>query len=189
MKVFTSFYELRQAHRNGEVPLCILNEAAQVQLSCLEDDIEMSPQLAFAKSVKNQQENGSPMALEMNLFIVDELCKVAETLDETKDVYSGQLGGDLHICENENDLLSIEGMDFEWAEGHDGKWPNVTDMDMSWDVCDYVQPGIESGYAVVLSCTNNAGGPIYYIPEHLWEKARIAGHIEATNKFWGNAND
>lgn len=96
--------------------------------------------------------------------------------------YVDYLGGYVYICETEEDLKKIHGSDFEWAESHDGHWPNVTDMKMSWDVCDYLEEASnDPQWVIFLLCWNNAGGPVYYVPKHLWAKARVTEHIEATN--------
>lgn len=95
--------------------------------------------------------------------------------------YSDFLGGNVFVCETENDLLQIQGCDFEWAEEHNGQWPNVTEIAMSWDACSYLDEasGVPE-WAMFLLCWNNAGGHVYYIPKHLWVQARVAEHIEAT---------
>lgn len=96
--------------------------------------------------------------------------------------YGNYLGGYVYVCEMEEDLLKILGCDFEWAEAHDGSWPNVTDIAISWDACHYLgeAPG-DPQWVMFLMCWNNAGGPVYYVPKHLWVKAKAAEHIEATN--------
>lgn len=95
--------------------------------------------------------------------------------------YNDFLGGNVFVCETEDDLLQIHGCDFEWAEAHDGQWPNVTDIAMSWDACTYLDEasGVPE-WAMFLLCWNNAGGHVYYVPKHLWCQARVAEHIEAT---------
>ena len=81
--------------------------------------------------------------------------------------YSDYLGGNVYVCDIEDDLKQIQGCDFEWAETHGG-WPNVTDMAMSWDGCCYLQEAKgEPQWAMFLLCWNNAGGPVYYVPKHL----------------------
>lgn len=96
--------------------------------------------------------------------------------------YMDLLGGDMHICEHANDLQQIQGCDDEWAETHNGNWPNVTDMPMTWDVCCYLDEPIgEPQWFAFLLCWNNAGGPMYYVPKHLWDMARVTEHIAATN--------
>ena len=96
--------------------------------------------------------------------------------------YSDFLGGNFYVCETEADLLQIQGCDFEWAEAH-GSWPNITDIAMSWDSCNYLQESTgEPQWVILLMCWNNAGGPVYYVPKHLWHTARVTEHIAATHK-------
>ncbi len=93
------------------------------------------------------------------------------------------LGGYVYICEVEEDLLQILGCDFEWANAHSGNWPNVTDIAMSWDTCEYLPESIGNPqWVMFLMCWNNAGGSVYYVPKHLWVNARVIEHIEATNR-------
>lgn len=95
--------------------------------------------------------------------------------------YSEFLGGSVFVCETENDLLEIHGCNFEWAEEHNGQWPNVTDIAMSWDACSYLDEASgDPEWVIFLLCWNNSGGPVYYVPKHLWTQARVTEHIEAT---------
>lgn len=99
--------------------------------------------------------------------------------------YSDHLGGYMHIAETEADLLEIQGCDFEWADSHDGQWPNVTDMPLGWDACDYLKEAKgEPQFAFFLLCWNDAGGPLYYVPNSLWQQARVEEHFAATNQVW-----
>ncbi|HSI42842.1 MAG TPA: hypothetical protein VK949_00735 [Methylotenera sp.] len=101
--------------------------------------------------------------------------------EEAAYCYSEYLGGNVYICETEVDLNQILGCDFKWAETHGG-WPNVTDIPMAWDGCSYLQESAgEPQWVMFLMCWNNAGGPVYYVPKHLWALARILEHIEATD--------
>jgi len=96
--------------------------------------------------------------------------------------YDYLLGGAVYVCETEPDLLQIVGCDFTWAENHNGQWPNVTDIPMTWDACCYInEANGDSGWVMFLLCWNNAGGPVYYVPKHLWVQARVVEHIQATN--------
>lgn len=100
---------------------------------------------------------------------------------ESTMTYMDMLGGDMHICEEASYLQQIKGYDLEWAETHDGNWPNVMDMPLSWDVCCYLdEPEVNPQWVMFLLCWNNAGGPVYYVPKHLWEMARVAEHIAKT---------
>lgn len=95
--------------------------------------------------------------------------------------YDDFLGGAVYVCETEHDLLEIHGCNFEWAEEHNGQWPNVTDIAMSWDACNYLDEASgDPEWVIFLLCWNNAGGNVYYVPKHLWSKARVIEHIEAT---------
>ncbi len=101
--------------------------------------------------------------------------------DEAALDYSDLLGGYFYVCETEDDLLQILGCDFEWAEAHHGNWPNVTELAMSWDSCYYLDElAVEPQWVLFLLCWNNAGGPVYYVPKHLWSTARVSEHIAAT---------
>ncbi|OYY80602.1 MAG: hypothetical protein B7Y34_05655 [Methylophilales bacterium 16-45-9] len=101
---------------------------------------------------------------------------------EATQSYSNYLGGDVHVCEKEQDLLQILGCDFDWAEKHHGIWPNVTEIAMSWDVCHYLDEADgDPQWVIFVMCWNNAGGPVYYVPKHLWEQARVMEHIASTN--------
>jgi hypothetical protein len=96
--------------------------------------------------------------------------------------YIDLLGGDMHVCEHASDLKHIGGCDDDWAETHNGDWPNVTDMSLSWDVCCYLEETEgEPQWVMFLFCWNNAGGPVYYVPKHMWGAARVTEHIAATN--------
>ena len=102
--------------------------------------------------------------------------------EEAAQSYDALLGGNVYICETASDLLQIQGCDFDWAETHDGRWPNVTDMPLSFDVCEYLEePTGNPQWVIFMLCWNNAGGAIYYVPQHLWVQARVTEHIAATN--------
>ena len=96
--------------------------------------------------------------------------------------YNEYLGGYVNVCETEQDLMHIQGCDFDWAEKHDGIWPNATDIAMSWDVCNYLEEaGGDPQWVIFVMCWNNAGGPVYYVPKPLWVKARVIEHIAIKN--------
>lgn len=103
---------------------------------------------------------------------------------EATQAYSDYLGGDVHVCETAQDLLQILGCDFDWANKHNRHWPNVTNIAMTWDVCNYLDEATgDPQWVMFVMCWNNAGGPVYYVPKHLWEQARITEHIAATNQI------
>jgi hypothetical protein len=105
--------------------------------------------------------------------------------DEASVKYADLMGGNVYVCEVEDDLKQIHGCDFEYAETHDGVWPNVTDMPMSWDSCYYLQESTgEPQWVIFLLCWNNAGGHVYYVPKHLWTMAKVTEHIATTDNAW-----
>lgn len=117
-------------------------------------------------------------AIEITQADIDWLMQQPEAMQD----YGDYLGGYVYVCETEDDLLQIHGCDLEWAEAHDGNWPNVTDIAMSWDACNYLdETSGDPQWVIFLLCWNNAGGSVYYVPKHLWQLARVAEHIEATN--------
>ena len=96
--------------------------------------------------------------------------------------YNEYLGGYVYVCETAQDLMHIQGCDFDWAESHHGIWPNVTEIAMSWDLCEYLNEATgDPQWVMFLMCWNNAGGPTYYVPKHLWQQARVTEHIAETN--------
>lgn len=117
-------------------------------------------------------------ALEITQADIDWLTQQTEAALD----YSDYLGGCVYICETEQDLLQIQGCDFEWAKQHDGHWPNVTDIPLSFDACYYLEEAFgDPQWVLFIACWNNAGGPTYYVPKRLWVQARVTEHIEATN--------
>lgn len=116
--------------------------------------------------------------LEITQADIDWLMQQPEAIQD----YVNYLGGYIYVCETADDLLQIHGCDFAWAEKHEGHWPNVTDIAMSWDACNYLdETSSDPPWVMFLLCWNNAGGPVYYLPKHLWAKARVTEHIEVTN--------
>ena len=103
---------------------------------------------------------------------------------EESNCFDWIFGGKIHICETKDDLKEVEGIDLEWSDTHDGKWPNVTELAMSWDVAEYALNDAATGWAVFLRCSNNAGGPIYMIPKELWDVAKVSEHIKLTNGWY-----
>jgi hypothetical protein len=105
--------------------------------------------------------------------------------EEAGEDYSDFLGGYVHVCETEADLKEINGCDLQWAEAQGGRWPNVTDIPMSWDNCGYLdEPSGDPQWVIFLLCWNDAGGPVYYVPKHIWLAARVAEHINETDRAW-----
>ena len=115
-------------------------------------------------------------------IILDDLDELFQREEKSIDYW---FGGSVNICETEEDLKQVQGCDFEWAEAHNETWPNVTDLPMSWDVCAYCGDNSDNGWALFVLCTNNAGGPSFYIPQHLWKAARLTEHLAKHKEHWG----
>lgn len=119
-------------------------------------------------------------ALEINTEDVEWLLNQPEAEED----YNGFLGGEFYVCQTEADLKEVVGMDLSFADAHGGRWPNVTDQVMSWDACRLLEQEGEAEWAMFLLCWNDAGGPVFYVPKHLWETARVAEHVAETNRHW-----
>jgi hypothetical protein len=155
------FNEACQLYRQHQISFRILQEQAFILLGLCQNP---HPQV------------NAP--LEITQADIDSLKQEPEAMH----AYDDFLGGYVYVCETVEDLLQIQGCDFEWAESHAGTWPNVTDIPMSWDACDYLEEiSGDPQWVIFLLCWNNAGGPIYYVPKHLWSKARVTEHIESTH--------
>jgi len=137
----------------------------------------LQDQAAILIGICESQHASVSNPLEITIAHIDWLRQQPEATQN----YSELLGGNVFICESDNDLLQIHGCNIEWAEKHDGNLPNVTDIAMSWDVCNYLDEASgDPEWAIFLLCWNNAGGHVYYVPKHLWVQARVIEHIAAT---------
>ena len=155
-----SFSDAHQNYKQHKISCRVLQDQAALMLSICQNN-----QLAIS----------NPQA--MTQLDIDWLMQQPEAIQD----YNEYLGGYVYISETEQDLLHIHGCDFDWAKVHTGNWPNVTDLPMSWDVCNYL--GETTGdpqWVIFVMCWNNAGGPVYYVPKHLWVKARVIEHIAVT---------
>lgn len=146
----------------GKLPLNLLQEQASVLLSNMDDYEE---------------------AVDITVSAIDVLYSHPETsvID-----YSSYLGGNVYVCETLEDLKQVEGCDMTFPDTHDGRWPNMTDMPLEGDSCCYIQG--EPRFIMFLLCWNNAGGPVYYIPQNLWTDNVIAS-VQQTEHFWEHCND
>ena len=158
-----NFNDAHQQFQSSVILYRLLQDQAAVMLGICSNP---HPKIANALEITND---------DINWLLVQE---------EASFSYSDYLGGNVYVCEVEADLKQIQGCDFEWAETYGG-WPNVTDTPMSWDSCNYLQePAGEPQWVIFLLCWNNAGGPVYYVPKHLWQAARVIEHIAATENAW-----
>lgn len=164
MRVIHHFHEAHQLYRQGHIPYRLLQDQSAVLIG-----------LCQAKY------QGVAESLNINEADIGWLLRQPEASMD----YSEHLGGYVHICENEDDLKQIQGCDFEFAETHGGHWPNVTDRPLGWDVCAYLaEPKGDPEWVMFLLCWNDAGGPVYYVPKCLWQRARVEEHMALTNNSW-----
>lgn len=161
-----NFNEAQQQYQSGVIPYRLLQDQAEVMLGICSNP---HPTVANASDITDT---------DINWLLLQ---------NEAAANYADFLGGNVYVCKAEADLLQIHGCDFEWAESHGGVWPNVTDMAMSWDSCNYLPESIgEPQWVIFLLCWNNAGGHVYYVPKHLWQAARVTEHIAATESAWNS---
>lgn len=164
MIVLHHFQEAHGLYRQGRIPYRLLQDQASVLIG-----------LCKAK----HQGVADPLAITQQH--IDWLLRQPEAGED----YADFLGGYVHVCETEDDLKQIQGCDFEFADAHGGRWPNVTEMPLGWDSCHYLnEPPGEPEWAMFLLCWNDAGGPVYYVPKTLWQLARVEEHIKETNQAW-----
>ena len=156
---FTDAYRLNQ---EGQQPFRLLQDQALILINTCQDTYRP---IADAFDVTNAD--------------IDWVLGQPEATENYADLF----GGDVYICQSEDDLQQIVGMDMDWANTHDGKWPNVTDMPMAWDSCTYLaEKSGDPEWVLFLLCWNDAGGPVFYVPKSLWQLARLAEHMASTNQ-------
>jgi len=163
------FTDAYLSYQEGQQPFRLLQDQALILINTCQDTYRP---IADAFDVTNTDINW-----------------VLQQPEATED-YADLFGGDVFICEHEADLKQIVGMDTDWANSHDGKWPNVTDLPMAWDSCTYLtEKSGDPEWVMFLLCTNDAGGPVFYVPKQLWDAARVVEHMAATNTTWNPEAD
>jgi len=170
MIVIHNFNEAHQLYQQGHIPFRLLQEQAMVLIG-----------------ICPQPGRYIDESFDISDSDIEWLLQQPEVSEED---YNGMLGGDVHVCQSEDDLKEIVGIDMDFAKAHGDRWPDCTDQVMSWDQCAYLtpkdgEPEDAAGWAIFLLCWNDAGGPVYYVPKHLWQAARVAEHIAETNRHWG----
>lgn len=164
MIVLHHFNEAHQQYQDGHIPYRLLQDQAAVMIG-----------------ICTNPHPGVVNAFEITESDIQWLLQQ----EEAGESYSDFLGGHVHVCETEADLKQITGCDFEWADTHDGCWPNVTDKPIVWDNCTYLdEVSGDPQWVIFLQCWNNAGGPVYYVQKSLWLPARVVEHIAETNRAW-----
>lgn len=77
------------------------------------------------------------------------------------ELFVSLFGGDFFLVEKEDDLKEI----FTMVEDETtGKWLNITEVASTFDEARYTEKG---DFAVLCMITNNAGGPLWYIPREI----------------------
>lgn len=161
MITLQSFHDTYQHYQSNLIPFRLIQEQAFTMLSMC-----------------NQSNPQYTNPIEINHSDIERLLQQPEAFMD----YITLVGGNAFVCEVESDLQQIKGCDFEWATTHNGEWPNVTEIAMSWDCCCYLQESSgDPKWVMFLLCWNNAGGPVYYVPKHLWALARVDEHIAASS--------
>ena len=123
------------------------------------------------------------MAADENPFALSGL-SINETLEEllkheaARESFDSLCGGAFFICEDYADLLQVTGVDFEFSKMN-GRHPNVTDKGMLWDFSSPLQTesGSDGQWHILIALTNNSGGPTYFIPQTLWDDAKITEQL------------
>ncbi len=159
MVVYNNFEEMFQDYERGLVPLCILEETARSLIYACELPIE---------SFK------TPSSL-----LLREIIDIHKSLQNSDYSFEEGLGGLIHLCEYPEDLLEVKSSDLAWEAENEGMMPNITipGLELAFDDCGYVNRDINTNWAVFLFCTNNAGGPLYYIHRSLWKDGNVEKHI------------
>ena len=93
--------------------------------------------------------------------------------------FDGHMGGNVYICETEEDLQQIKVWDLWNTTGED---LNVTNRIGTWDACDFILNDPQHCWALFFLAHNNAGGNVYYVPKKFWEKAQFYKHYCASNR-------
>jgi hypothetical protein len=122
-------------------------------------------------------------------FIIKVLISERRNVNIKTSIFTYFFGDDIFICETKNDLKEVKGCDFEWAKTHNNRWPDCTDIPMSWDIADYIDNDPNTGWACLMICWNDAGGSLYYIPKILWSSALIEQHINKSKTFWNSTSE
>jgi hypothetical protein len=160
-----SFKEIAKPHQAGVVPFRIVQEVGFVLLNLCG---YVGKDIANATSVGQQE--------------IDWLLTLSEDIE-----FMSYLGGFVFICQTVDDLIQVTGMDFEFANLH-GRWPNCMEAVLALDDARYLlNADGTADYALLFAATNNAGGPSWFIPQHLWQAAQINKQIEANHQFWSVA--
>lgn len=94
-----------------------------------------------------------------------------DTLNTQYDTFNEVFGGDIFILKELDDLRGIEISEVN----EDGGWKTLLDGVCYWfEVVEFIGEKDENGvgeYLLIVHCTNNAGGPSYFIPRSIYYEA------------------
>ena len=110
--------------------------------------------------------------------ITDLIESVAEDVDddspsfmESYETFDAAFGGDVFLLKEIDDLRGIEISEVN----EDGGWKTLLDGVCYWfEVVEFIGEKDENGvgeYLLIVHCTNNAGGPSYFIPRSIYYEA------------------
>ena len=154
MKTYQTFEELVIAFEHEEIPFCIVQEIT----------------MALGDLCKNSEEDITLEDVKITRKQVAECPTRGELLLE--------MGGNILVCETEEDLKQITVFDSDWAASHGGAWPTVADTPGELDICQYLQDDPELGWALMVAIWNNAGGSSFFVPEKLWAAAKLEENLQ-----------
>ena len=97
--------------------------------------------------------------------LVEKVAKEYLWVVSLDDSLSHMFGGELYVCETEDDIKQIETV--KWSDEL-GRYLNPHEAVCDWDTAVYIDD-----WAHLFLGTNNAGGPVYLIPPGLFTYARI----------------
>lgn len=97
--------------------------------------------------------------------LVEKVAKAYLWVVSLDDSLSYMFGGELYVCETEDDIKQIETV--KWSDELN-RYLNPHEVVCAWDTVDYIDD-----WARLFLSTNNAGGPMYLIPPGLFTYARI----------------
>lgn len=161
MIVIHHFKEMADLHQAGKLPFRIVQEVALVLLGLCDYHTPNTPEASAITQKEIDWLQARPTDIDFLTY----------------------LGGFVQLCETTRDLAEVTSMDIEFAQQH-GRWPNCTEAVIAWDDCRILLNADGSAdYALLFAATNNAGGPSWFLPRHLWQAAQIDAQIEANHPF------
>lgn len=160
MKTYNTFKDLLEGFHKAEVPDCILKTVASLIRQIMDVD---APETAEILTMREVEET-------LSLFNENDV-----------DNFDFNLGGELHICETEEDLKQVQTV--SWCAPEQAYY-NITQTVAACDQCSYLFDKRETGWGIYFLATNNAGGPAYYIPEKLWAACKFDEQVKATAEHW-----